>query len=167
LKNRRVALVFAVIFTALAVLGLWLAVSTIVGSFYRPQFESAAGSGGIGAVSFGAAEAIVESLPLIAVALFVNFSVAAEARQRGRAAARFRRAHLFVIVLTIALPLLETTAFFAVFVSEQSAPDELLWRLDGLALAGAVVGAVLAATHLAFALFAIKLLRAASTGSAL
>jgi hypothetical protein len=154
LKKRRVALVVAVIFTALSGLAFCLAIAAIVGSFYyRPTFETS-GGGGIGAVSFGFAEFIIESLPLIAVAVFVNFSVTAEARQRGPAAVRFRRVHLLVIVLTIVSPPLLTVAFLAVIASGES--HELFLALT---LAGALGGAVLTAIHGAFGLFAIKLLR--------
>ncbi|HEV8348002.1 MAG TPA: hypothetical protein VGQ16_15610 [Vicinamibacterales bacterium] len=98
MKNLLV-LSIAVLFTLASALFLCFCVAGVAAFlYYRPTVE---GSGGIGAVSLGLAEAIVEILPFVAAAVFVNFSIADAARRAGRIAMRVRRGHLAVTVLTL------------------------------------------------------------------
>lgn len=143
----------AVLFTLSSALLLCLLVAAAAASFYyRPTIES--GGGGIGAVSLGLMEAMIETLPFVAAAVFVNFSVASQARLAGRGAVRVRRVHLAVTALTL---------FWAI-------PALALWVLRGdpgsawadipiIMASGALVNALLAAVHTAFGVFAIRLLR--------
>ena len=160
MKKRRLALVVAAVFTAVAALWSLASLALIAASFYyRPTVETS-GSGGIGAVSLGIAEPLVEMLPLLAAALFVNISVASQARQRGRGAVRIRRAHLLITVVTfVALPI--AVLPFSMLMSWISAGPDVAsdWTMISVLMIVLLCGAGLAAIHAAFGVFAIGLLR--------
>src|SRR5439155_12484933 len=92
----RTALVLAVAvpFTIVAVLLSCALVAGIVASFYYRPTVGATGSGGVGAVSVDALIPVVLTLLFVAPAIFLNVSLAADARRRGPDAAWLRRAHL-------------------------------------------------------------------------
>jgi hypothetical protein len=148
MKHRRVALVVAVVFTAVAGVAFCVSVAAIATSiYYRPTIEST-GSGGIGAVPFGLAEGLVEMLPVIIAAVYVNLSVAAQARQRGRTAVWIRRAHLVLIALTPFWPI--------VIIPLVALGPGILENLANIMFG---VGAAMSGAHATFGVFAIKLLR--------
>jgi len=133
-----------------AVLGLCLSVAAIAGWFYyRPTVESS-GSGGIGAVSIGILEpTVLITLLFVAAAVFVNVSVAPEAKRQGRAAVRIRRAHLAVTVVTLFWPVLVVVLWMSL----------AQWRIENLFTVTAACGALVSAVHGAFGVLAIRLLR--------
>jgi hypothetical protein len=152
MKKRRWVLVVAVLYTVVAGVLFCVNVAAIASAFaYRPTVE-ATGSGGIGAVSAGIAEVLLEGLPFLAAAIFVNLSIAGQAKQRGRGAVWIRRAHLVFTVLTVLWP-------FVFFPMLSMGPAVL----ENLFVIMAALGTAVFAAHCAFGVFAIKLLR---TGSA-
>ena len=126
--------------------------STIAGSlYYRPTVESS-GSGGIGAVSTGILDpTVLMTLLFVAAAVFVNVSVAPEAKRQGRAVIRIRRAHLAVTVLTLVWPVL--LVFLVMSLGQ--------WGIRNLFAVIVACGALASAIHFAFGVFAIRLLRRA------
>src|SRR5262245_55785106 len=101
MKKRRWPLILAVLFTFVTGAIACLSVAAIViAVYYRPTVEPT-GSGGIGAVSVGIPQALVELLPFLFPAILVNLSVAAAARRRGPGAVWIRRGHLAWIVLSM------------------------------------------------------------------
>jgi hypothetical protein len=159
MKRRRLALVVAAVFTALAALWFLASVAIIAASlYYRPTVEMN-GSGGIGAVS-SSVYALVATLAYLAAVLYVNFSVALQARQRGRGAVWTRRAHLLIIVVTLVVPVIAVTAF-STLISWLPGGHGIAWdrTLINLFITLVLAGAVLAAIHAAFGVFAIGLLR--------
>jgi hypothetical protein len=158
LKNRRFALVVAMMMTAVAGVALCAMLAAIAVSFYyRPTIE-AGGSGGVGAVSIGFPNiyALV-ALLFAAAAVFVNLAVRSDTRKAGRAAIWSRRAHLLVTALTIIVPPFILPVLVAAMSSNASEPD-FFWPL-AMVVAGIV--AAFAAIHAAFGVFAIRLLRRA------
>jgi hypothetical protein len=131
----------------------------IAASFYYRATVETSGSGGIGAVSLGIVEPLVETLPFLAAALFVNISVASQARQRGRGAVWIRRAHLLITVVTFVALLLAVPAF-SMLMSWTAGSDVASDRTMMSAFMTFVLcGAALTAIHAAFGVFAIGLLR--------
>jgi hypothetical protein len=142
----------AVLFTLVSVLWFCLTVAGAAASlYYRHTVED---SGGIGAVSLGLAEAVVEILPFVAAAVFVNFSIADAARRAGRIAVRVRRAHLAVTVLTLfwGIPAIAVWVLL-------SGPGSTWADIPIVIAVGALLNALLSAAHAAFGVFAIQLLR--------
>lgn len=160
MKKRRLALVVAVVFTAVAALWSLASLALIAASFYyRPTVETS-GSGGIGAVSLAIVEPLVETLPFLAAALFVNISVASQARQRGRGAVWIRRAHLLITVVTLVALLLAVPGFSMLMSWIAAGSDGASDRaIMSVVMIFVLCGAALTAIHAAFGVFAIGLLR--------
>ena len=140
MKNRRLVLVVAVLFTAVAAVGFCVSVAAIATSLsYRPTVESA-GSGGIGFVSASISFPILATLLFVAAALFLNVSLAQYARARGRAAMRLRRVHLAATLLTLVWPGLVLLLF--VLLDQSSLLDQFAIIAAGAAFVSAVHGAI-------------------------
>jgi len=148
MKRRRWLLVVAVLYAAAAVVMFCFNAAALARSVYDRATTEAAGAGGIGAVSAGTAEGLLEGLPFLAAAIFVNLSIAPQARQRGRGAIWIRRAHFVVLVLTVFSPFL----FFLLLPIGPPVVENLFIITDA-------IGTVIFAAHSAFGVFAIKLLR--------
>lgn len=149
MTNRRLVFVVAVLLTVVAASGFCLSVAAIAASlYYRPTVESS-GSGGIG-VSIGILEpTVLITLLFVAAAVFVNVSVAPEAKRQGRAAVRIRHSHLAVTVVTLFWPVLVVVLWMSL----------AQWRMENLFTVTAACGALVSAVHGAFGVLAIRLLR--------
>jgi hypothetical protein len=150
LKNRRLVLPIAVVYTGAAALAVAFCLLAIAASFYyRPTVERT-GSGGIGAVSAGLGDPIVVGTLLFVLAgVIVNISVARAATRRGRRAIAIRRAHLALAFATLAWPL--PFGLLLIYLSEHDTQNVMA--------VGAACGVLFSGMHAAFGVYAINLLR--------
>jgi hypothetical protein len=152
MKRRRLMLAVAVPFTVLAAVLFCALVAGIAASFrYRPTVEMAGvemtGSGGIGAVSVGIpAMPLALTLLFVAAAIFLNVSLAADARRRGRAAVWLRRGHLVLTTFTLFWPV---TLFGWWILLEPSGTLSALLVIESATAAAA-------AAHVALGVWAIR-----------
>src|SRR5262245_37059581 len=142
--------------TAFAVVALCVTLAGIALSiYYRPTIERA-GSGGVGAVSIGFPNvSALGALLFAAAAVFANRAVKSEAARTGRAAIWSLRAHLLVTALGIIVVPFILPVLVAAISWNPDEPD-LLWEFA--TIVGSIVAAF-AAIHVAFGVFAIRLLR--------
>ena len=146
MKRRRLVLTVAVPFTIVAaVLFCALVAATAASFYYRPTVEMS-GGGGIDAVRVGVDVPLALTLLFVAAAVFVNVSLAADARRRGRAAVWMRRSHLALTVLTLFWPV---CLFFSLMLLDR-------WGVQDALVVGAVVAAAVAAAHVAAGVWAIR-----------
>jgi len=154
MKRRRLVLAVAVPFTIVAALLFCALVAGIVASvYYRPTVETTYGVE-TGRVIVEAVIPVLLTLLFVAAAIFLNISLAADARRRGPVAVWLRRAHLVLTVFTLFWPV---CVFFG------------LMLLDGVHVANALLviaanAAVVSAVHAAAGVWAIR--SAVATSSA-
>ena len=91
------------------------------------------GAGGLGAISVGISEILVEYLLIAVPMLIINFAVRGIARRRGASAQRFRRAHLILSVAYGAIVILTGFRWESIFQRGEEAllttlgTSNLLW----------------------------------------
>jgi|SRR5687768_8298851 len=88
------------------------------------------GAGGLGAVSFGFSEILVELLLVAVLMLLVNFAMRGVARRRGSSAQRFRRVHLIVTLVFVPVFILFEFAFVIAFRDDVNALMTVLTLLS-------------------------------------
>jgi len=106
-----VAMIGALVYACAGVIVLWRSLPRVVVAF-REYWPERSGSGGLGAVSIGLSESLVEFvLPVAAIAL--NRKLARWARGSGDAASAVHRAHTWMIVAAFAIVIAGAVAFSA------------------------------------------------------
>ena len=90
------------------------------------------GAGGLGAVSFGFSEILVELLLVAVLMLLVNFAMRGVARRRGSSAQRFRRVHLIVTLVFVPVFILFEFAFVIAFTFLAFQAVSVVWAVKCL-----------------------------------